>query len=269
MSETEGNIAIKAVNLTKKFNGFTAIDGVNLEIKKGEIFAFLGPNGAGKTTTIRMLTTLLLPTGGTIRVNGYNPLTEQDKVRKSFGIVFQDTCLDEELSAYENMEFHGILYGVPKAVRQKRILELLDIVELENRANSYVKTFSSGMKRRLEIARGLLHHPHILFLDEPTAGLDPQTRNQMWNYVLDLNQKENITVFFTTQYIEEAEKVARRIAIIDRGKIIAEGSAQELMLKTNTESLEEAFLTLTGRIIRPEEATEIDQMRLTRKLMKQ
>lgn len=260
------DLAIEVKNLTKKFNDFTAVDNISFEVKNGEIFAFLGPNGAGKSTTIKMLTTLLKPTSGTMKVNGFDPEHEQDETRKSFGIVFQDPSLDDELTAYENMEFHGILYKVPKSLRQSRIKELLGIIELWDRKNSLVKTFSGGMKRRLEIARGLLHHPKVFFLDEPTIGLDPQTRNQMWNYILDLNKKEQITIFFTTHYMEEAEKVAQRIAIIDHGKIIAQGTTKQLKKETKTSSLEEAFLNLTGHQIREEEVSGIDNLRMRRRM---
>jgi ABC-2 type transport system ATP-binding protein len=188
--------AIEVSKLTKKFGDFEAVKGISFTVAAGDIFAFLGPNGAGKSTTIKMLTTLLRPTGGSIMLNGFDPLTNQDKARESFGIVFQDPSLDEELTAFENMEFHGVLYKVPKSIRRRRIAELLEIVDLADRKDHLVKTFSGGMRRRLEIARGLLHHPKIFFLDEPTVGLDPQTRNQMWQYVLALNKKEGITIFF-------------------------------------------------------------------------
>ncbi len=257
---------ISVKNLTKKFGEFTAVNNISFEILKGEVFAFLGPNGAGKSTTIKMLTTLLHPTSGQIEINGSSPVTDQDKVRKSFGIVFQDPSLDVELTAYENMEFHGILYKMPQPLRQNRIKELLEIVELWDRKNDLVKTFSGGMRRRLEIARGLLHHPKIFFLDEPTIGLDPQTRNQMWNYVLNLNKKEQITIFFTTHYMEEADKVAERVAIIDHGKIIAEGSPQSLKKQTKTQSLEKAFLSLTGYQVREEEASGADNLRMHRQM---
>jgi len=253
--------AITVHNLTKKFGGFTAVDTISFEVKTGEIFAFLGPNGAGKSTTIKMLTTLLRPTSGSIVLNGFDPTREQDAVRKSFGIVFQDPSLDDELTAYENIDFHGILYGVPTELRQKRIRELMDIVGLWDKRNNLVKTFSGGMKRRLEIARGLSHHPKIFFLDEPTLGLDPQTRNQIWEYIQKLNKKEGITIFFTTHYMEEAEKMAQRIAIIDYGKIIMQGTVEELKKQTKTNTLEKAFLKLTGESIREEEASNIDIMR--------
>jgi ABC-2 type transport system ATP-binding protein len=257
---------IQVKNLTKKFDGFIAVNNISFSVSDGEIFAFLGPNGAGKTTTIKMLTTLLNPTSGEMNLNGYNPTVDKDKARHSFGIVFQDPSLDDELTAYENMEFHGVLYKVPKDVRQSRIEQLLKFVELWNRKDDLVKRFSGGMKRRLEISRGLIHHPKIHFLDEPTLGLDPQTRNHIWSYIRNLNQEEKMTVFFTTHYMEEAEKVAQRIAVIDNGKIISQGSPQELKNQTQTSSLEDAFLALTGRTIREEEVSPTDQMRMRHRL---
>jgi ABC-2 type transport system ATP-binding protein len=256
---------IEVKNLTKKFDDFVAVDKINFFVEAGEIFAFLGPNGAGKSTTIKMLTTLLSPTEGEIQLAGYDPVKDPEEVRRSFGIIFQDQSLDDELTAWENMEFHGVLYGVPKKVRRERIEQLMKFVELWERKNSLVKEFSGGMKRRLEIARGLLHHPKIIFLDEPTLGLDPQTRNHMWNYLQDLNRNEGTTVFFTTHYMEEAEKIAQRIAVIDHGKIIAIGSPEELKSNTHTGTLEEAFLELTGKTIRDESAGVSDQMRMRRR----
>ncbi len=252
---------IKAEKLTKKFKNFTAVNEVSFSVQKGEIFAFLGPNGAGKSTTIKMLTTLLHPTSGTLIVNGDDPVIHPKKVRRSFGIVFQDPSLDDELTAWENMEFHGVLYDVPYEVRKKRIGELLSFVDLSDRRDSLVKEFSGGMKRRLEIARGLLHHPKIIFLDEPTLGLDPQTRNHMWDYLKKLNKTEGTTIFFTTHYMEEAAKIAERIAIIDHGRIVASGTLDDLTLRTSTKTLEEAFLKLTGETIREEASSSTDQMR--------
>ncbi len=258
--------SIEVRNLTKRFDNFIAVDNVSFSVNRGETFAFLGPNGAGKTTTIKMLTTLLHPTAGTMLVNGFDPAKDKDAVRRSFGIVFQDQSLDEELTAYENLEFHGVLYRVPDKILKKKIEELLNFVELWDRKNDLVKHFSGGMKRRLEIARGLLHTPEILFMDEPTIGLDPQTRNHIWKYLKDLNVASGVTVFFTTHYMDEAERVADRVAIIDHGKIVAEGSPAGLKEKTNAVSLEDAFLSLTGKTIREEEAGSIDQMRMSRKL---
>ncbi len=257
---------IQVTNLKKQFNGLTAVDDISFSVEKGEIFAFLGPNGAGKTTTIKILTTLLRPTSGEVRLNGYDPVKESAKVRSSFGIVFQDPSLDDELTAYENMEFHGVLYKVPKDIRKPRTEQLLTFVELWDRRDDLVKHFSGGMKRRLEIARGLLHHPKILFLDEPTIGLDPQTRNHIWSYIKNLNKEEGITVFFTTHNMEEADRVANRIAIIDHGKIVAQGNSQELKQKTKTTLLEDAFLALTGHGIRDEEVNNIEVMRMRRRI---
>ncbi len=257
---------IEVKNLVKKFGDIVAVDDISFQVETGSVFAFLGPNGAGKTTTIKMFTTLIQPTSGSLLINGFDPVTRPDDVRRSFGIIFQDPSLDDELTAFENLEFHGVLYGVPKKIRRERINELLNIVDLEKRRNSLVKEFSGGMKRRLEIARGLLHHPKIIFLDEPTLGLDPQTRNHLWSYIKNMNQKEGITVFFSTHYMEEAEKMANRIAIIDAGKIIAEGAAQTLKEQTGASTLEEAFLKLTGKQIREEGANSIDTLRNMRRL---
>jgi len=245
---------IKVKNLSKCFGKLCAVNDVTFSVKEGEVFAFLGPNGAGKSTTIKILTTLLKPDSGEVHLNGFNPAVSADDVRKSFGIIFQDPSLDDDLTALENLEIHGVLYHVPKELRAKRIEELLKIVELWDRRNDFVKNFSGGMKRRLEIARGLLHHPKIFFLDEPTIGLDPQTRNHIWGYIKELNKKEGITIFFTTHYMEEAQKVANRIAIIDHGKIVAQGTAKELKAKTKTKTLEDAFIKLTGKEIRAESA---------------
>jgi ABC-2 type transport system ATP-binding protein len=252
---------IHVENLVKTFGEVKAVDGVSFDVATGEIFAFLGPNGAGKTTTIQMLTTLQRPTGGTMKLDGLDPVTQQLEARRTFGIVFQDPSLDSELTAYENMELHGVLYHVPRKVRAERIELLLKLFELWDRKDSYVKTFSGGMKRRLEIARGFLHTPKILFLDEPTLGLDPQSRNQLWTHVKSLNESEGVTVFLTTHYMDEAERVAHRIAIIDHGKIVSVGTAQELKERTGADSLEGAFLKLTGSTIRDERADAADQMR--------
>jgi len=252
---------IHVERLVKKFGEITAVDGVSFDVRAGEIFAFLGPNGAGKTTTIQMLTTLLVPTAGAIAIDNLDPAKKPHDVRQRFGIVFQDPSLDGELTAYENMDLHGVLYHVPRRVRSQRIEQLLTLFELWDRRDGYVKTFSGGMRRRLEIARGLLHTPKILFLDEPTLGLDPQSRNQLWTHVKHLNETEQVTVFLTTHYMDEAERVAHRIAIIDHGRIVAQGTADELKAQTTTASLEQAFLALTGSTIRDERADGADQMR--------
>ena len=252
---------IHVQNLVKSFGAFTAVDHVSFDVQPGEIFAFLGPNGAGKTTTIKMLTTLLKPTSGSLAIDGLDPSHNQDDVRQRFGIVFQDPSLDGDLSAYENMEIHAVLYHVPRRDRAARIETLLKLFELWERRKDQVKKFSGGMKRRLEIARGFLHTPKILFLDEPTLGLDPQSRNQLWTHVKHLNATEGTTVFLTTHYMDEADRVAHRIAIIDHGKIVAQGTSAELKQQTNSETLEQAFLALTGSSVRDESSTSVDQMR--------
>jgi len=257
---------IHVQSLVKTFGEVRAVDGISFDVQAGEIFAFLGPNGAGKTTTIQMLTTLLRPTSGTIALDGLDPATKPLDVRRRFGIVFQDPSLDGELTAYENMELHGVLYHVPRRERTERIEKLLTLFELWDRRRTQVKLFSGGMKRRLEIARGLLHTPKILFLDEPTLGLDPQSRNQLWTHVRHLNETEGVTVFLTTHYMDEAERVAHRIAVIDHGRIVALGSPQELKDQTETDSLEAAFLALTGSSIREETASKTDQMRQIAKM---
>lgn len=257
---------IEVKNISKKFKNFCAVDNISFEVKKGEIFAFLGPNGAGKSTTIKMLTTLLRPSSGEIVLDGIDPVKKPNEARYSFGIVFQDPSLDDDLTAWENINFHGVLYGVTKKDRQERGERLLKLVDLWERRKTLVKKFSGGMKRRLEIARGLLHHPRILFLDEPTLGLDAQTRNLMWSYLKELNKNEKTTIFFSTHYLDEAERIADRIAIIDKGKIIIMGTVEELKEQTKTNSLEEAFLKLTGKEIREENTSSLDRMRFHRNL---
>jgi ABC-2 type transport system ATP-binding protein len=259
---------IEVRNLTKRFDDIVAVRDISFQVKRGEIFAFLGPNGAGKTTTVNMLTTLLAPTSGMIRIDGFDPVKQSNEVRKRFGIVFQDPSLDSELTALENLQLHCALYRVPREERGRRMEQLLRLFELWERRKSYVKQFSGGMKRRLEIARCLLHTPKIIFLDEPTLGLDPQTRHQLWNQVRKLNDKEGVTVFLTTHYMEEAERVAHRIAVIDHGQIVALGSLDELKQQTNAETLEQAFLTLTGSTIRDETASSRDQMRTVARLIR-
>jgi ABC-2 type transport system ATP-binding protein len=259
---------IRVLNLVKRYGEITAIRDVSFEVKAGEIFAFLGPNGAGKTTTIKILTTLLKPTSGIVEVDGFNPTVHQSEVRKRFGIVFQDPSLDDQLTAFENMDLHGALYGVPKKVRKERIEQLLSLFHLWDRRTHLVKNFSGGMRRRLEIARCMLHTPKIIFLDEPTLGLDPQTRNQLWTHIKRLNEEEGVTVFLTTHYMDEAERMANRIAIIDHGAIVAQGTLTELTEKTGTDSLEGAFLKLTGYSIREEEPGQMDRMRQMAKMFR-
>ena len=214
------NNIIEVKNLARQFNGLTAVDHISFEVKKGEIFGFLGPNGAGKSTTINMLSTLLIPTEGDAAINSFDVLTRRDDVRKSIGLVFQYPSLDDRLTAEENLRFHAKLYGVPKEEYKKRMEEVLRLVDLWDRKENIIKTFSGGMKRRLEIARGLIHYPQVLFLDEPTLGLDPQTRAHLWEYILRLKKERAMTIFMTTHYMNEAEN-CDRIAVIDHGKIVA------------------------------------------------
>lgn len=211
---------IEVAELSRNFKQLVAVDKVSFQVAEGEIFGFLGPNGAGKTTTINMLCTLLKPTGGRASVCGYDVVAQRNSVRHSIGLVFQEPSLDDYLTAKQNLRFHAYAYNVPPDVREKRIAEMMELVELSDRANNPVRTFSGGMKRRLEIARGLLHSPNVLFLDEPTLGLDPQTRRRIWDYVQALRKQQNLTIFMTTHYMDEAEN-CDRISIIDHGRIIA------------------------------------------------
>lgn len=219
--------AIEVHHLGKSFGQLQAVQDVSFNVPHGEFFAFLGPNGAGKTTTINMLCTLLMPSAGEARVNGYDVLAHRKEVRNSIGLVFQDPTLDEYLTAEQNLRFHAYAYKIPRAVREERITQLLDLVELSDRRKNKVRTFSGGMKRRLEIARGLLHSPRVLFLDEPTLGLDPQTRRYVWDHIHELRRRHGLTIFLTTHYMDEAE-AADRISIIDHGRIIALGSPDSL-----------------------------------------
>jgi ABC-2 type transport system ATP-binding protein len=257
---------IEVKNLKKNFGSVEAVKGISFSVPQGATFGFLGPNGAGKSTTIKMLTTLLRPTSGTILIDGHDPARDPDAVRRVFGIVFQDPSLDEDLTAWENMELHGVLYGISRSARRARIGELLAFVELDDRRDSYVREFSGGMKRRLEIARGLLHHPKIIFLDEPTLGLDPQTRKRMWEHLGMLREREGITIFFTTHYMDEADRNAETIAIIDHGSIVASGTGEDLKRQTRKESLEDAFLELTGHDIREEGASGLDHLRMMHRM---
>jgi len=219
---------IETFNLTKNFGRLTAVDHINLSICEGEIFGLLGPNGAGKTTTLSMLATLLKPTEGTAEVDGHDILLEAGAVRRSIGIVFQDPSSDDILTGRENLYLHALMYGVDNRVREQRITEVLRLVDLEDRANGLVKTYSGGMRRRLELARGLLHKPKILFLDEPTLGLDPQTREHIWQYIRRLVDQERVTVIITTHYMDEAEHLCDRVAIVDDGKVVALDTPERL-----------------------------------------
>jgi len=214
-------LAIKTQNLRRNFNGLKAVDNISFEVKEGEIFGLLGPNGAGKTTTIKMLATLLSLTSGQAWVWGFDVAKQKDDVRNSIGIVFQEPALDNNLTARENLDFHARLYGLNSKTRQERMEEVLNLVGLKEKADVLVKNYSGGMKRRLEIARGLMHYPKVLFLDEPTLGLDPQTRRNIWDYIRELSIKEKISIVLTTHYMEEADFLCHRIAIVDFGKIVA------------------------------------------------
>jgi ABC-2 type transport system ATP-binding protein len=324
--------SIEISNLTKRYPDVTAVDNISFSIQEGEIFGLLGPNGAGKTTTLSMLSTITKPTSGTANVNGFD-IKDETNVRKSIGIVFQDPSLDDELTGLENLEFHGRMYHMPANMRKERIAEVLALVGLQDAAHKKIKEYSGGMKRRLEIARGLMHHPKILFLDEPTLGLDPQTRRKIWNYIKNMNEKEKLTIILTTHYMEEADALCNRIGIIDHGKIIAidtpdalkesiggdiialdtkEPRKLEEILKGNKNlkkivvddcdcklyitaknggdnipkildvaekngieitsveltkpTLEDVFINYTGRVIREEEGSELDAMRLRSRL---
>jgi ABC-2 type transport system ATP-binding protein len=241
---------IEASNIVKKFGELEAVKGVSFSVKEGEIFGFLGPNGAGKTTTINILCTLLKPTAGQAKVNGHDVVKERSQVRQSIGLVFQEPTLDDYLTAEQNLRFHGYAYGVPKNVLEPRLKELLEMMELWDRRKGKISTYSGGMKRRLEIARGLLHHPRVLFLDEPTLGLDPQTRRRIWDYIHDLRKRENLAIFMTTHYMDEAEN-CDRIAIIDYGRTVALDTLEKLkdgvggdVISVKTEDNEEAVRLL-------------------------
>ncbi|MDI6723088.1 MAG: ATP-binding cassette domain-containing protein [Methanobacterium sp.] len=230
---------IETYDITKKFDDFTAVESVNLEVERNSVYGVLGPNGAGKTTLISMLCTILHPTSGTASVNGYDIVKHPKEVRGSIGIVFQSRALDDILTGREHLEMHAALYGVPHDVRSKRIDEILELIDLGEKADEYTKTYSGGMKRRLEIGRGLIHYPKVLFLDEPTLGLDPQTREKIWEYIEDLNKREDVTVLLTTHYMDEADKLCDKIAIFNQGKIVTTDSPKNLkrQLKADTITL--------------------------------
>ena len=231
---------ISLCGLTKRFGDLVAVDRVDLEIARGELFGLLGPNGAGKTTIIKMLTTMLKPTDGEALVWGHNVVTEKDAVRSSVGVVFQDPSVDSMLTGRENLDFHGRMYGLDRATRKKRIAEVLELVDLIDKADVKLEDYSGGMQRRLEIARGLMHHPRVLFLDEPTLGLDAQTRRYIWQYVKEMNRQEGVTVVLTTHYMDEADFLCNRVAIIDNGKIVALDTPKNLkdMIGADTITLE-------------------------------
>lgn len=240
---------IETKDITKKFDDFTAVDSVNLKIPTNSVYGVLGPNGAGKTTLISMLCTILRPTHGLATVNGYDIVKNPKEVRASIGIVFQSRALDDILTGREHLEMHAALYGVPKDLREKRLEEVLDSIALGFKVDEFVKTYSGGMKRRLEIGRGLIHHPKVLFLDEPTLGLDPQTRESIWEYIQRLNQEEEVTVLMTTHYMEEADKLCDEVAIINQGNIITADSPSNLKRELKAD-------TITIRVDKAEEFLE-------------
>lgn len=239
-------ISIKG--LTKTFGAANAVDGVDLEIEEGEALGVLGPNGAGKTTLISMLSTILPPTSGEARVCGHNVRTDSDSVRRAIGVVFQDPSLDEDLTGEENLDFHGRLHGMDGQARRRRINETLELVDLVDRRRDQVKTYSGGMRRRLEIARGLMHHPRVLFLDEPTLGLDPQTRRRIWEYVGVLNTSLKTTLILTTHYMDEADRLCSRIAVMDKGKIVALGTPEELRAVMGGDLLELELVSASDKV---------------------
>jgi ABC-2 type transport system ATP-binding protein len=254
VNAVNGGPAVAVEGLTKRYGDLEAVKGIGFEVSPGEVFGFLGPNGAGKTTTIGMLCTLVRPSGGAARVAGHDIVSERDEVRRNIGLVFQDLTLDAYLTAEQNLRFHGELYGLPREAMNERIAQVLRMVDLTDRKDGKVETFSGGMKRRLEIARGLLHSPRVLFLDEPTVGLDPQTRAAIWSYIKQLKDTEDITIFLTTHYMEEAE-YCDRIAIIDHGEIVVldtpeklKGSVGEDRVRIVTGDDEAAIAALKDRV---------------------
>ena len=237
-------------NVTKLYDKTAGIRNISLRVNKGDFFALLGPNGAGKSTIIRILTTLLIPSSGDALVNGINVIDGGLAIRRDIGVVFQTPSLDDDMTALENMLLHVDMYGIRRSVAKERIDELLKLVELKVKQNDLVKTFSGGMKRRLEIARALIHRPSILFLDEPTLGLDAQTRNLMWSYLRRLNSLESVSVFFSTHYMHEVEQFASRAAIIDNGSIVQVGEVEVIKRLTGESTFEAAYLALTGKDVR-------------------
>jgi len=246
---------IETHQLTKVFGSQMAVDKLDIAVEDGEVFSLLGPNGAGKTTTISMLCTILKPTSGTAKVNGFDIVKETMQVRRSIGLVFQDPSIDDRMTGRENLYMHANLYSVPPSEQKERIDSVLKLVELEERADSILRTYSGGMRRRLELARGLIHYPKVLFLDEPTIGLDPQTRDHIWKYILELKKARDITVVLTTHYMDEADKLSNRIAIMDYGKIIAldspsalKGTLEGDIIIAKADNLEALFLLVTQKM---------------------
>lgn len=254
--------AIEVVDLTKRYDGFTAVRGATFSVETGELFGFLGPNGAGKTTTLHILCTLLDPTSGSARVAGADTVREATRVREGIGIVFQEPSLDDRLTARENLEFHGMIYHMPKVRRRRRLEEVLKLVSLWDWRDAIVRTFSGGMKRRLEIARGLMHEPDVLFLDEPTIGLDPQTRRRIWETLRHLRTDRRTTLFLTTHSMEEAQ-ACDRVAVMDHGRLLALGPPMDLIAQHRVANLEEVFLNLTGHDLRDGSLSE-EQMARSR-----
>lgn len=251
---------IKTDDLTKKFGNLTAVDDISFSVKKGEIFGFLGPNGAGKTTTIKMLTTLLHPTNGSAKISDFDIAKDRDKVRKNIGVVFQEPALDTELTGRENLDYHARMYGIDGNERKTRIEDVLHLVDLEDKKDVFVKNYSGGMKRRLEIARGLMHYPNVLFLDEPTLGLDAQTRRAIWEYIKKMNKKEGTTIFLTTHYMDEADYLCDRVGIIDHGKILVIDSTENLKNSVGNDVITLSCSDLNGLIKRLEQEDWIENI---------
>ncbi|MCZ3366267.1 MULTISPECIES: ATP-binding cassette domain-containing protein [Methanobacterium] len=252
-----GNV-IETTDITKRYDDFIAVNSINLEVPRNTVYGVLGPNGAGKTTLISMLCTILRPTSGTATVNGYDIVKQAKEVRESIGIVFQSRALDDILTGREHLEMHASLYGVPRDVREERIDEILELIALGKKVDEYIKTYSGGMKRRLEIGRGLIHHPKVLFLDEPTLGLDPQTRENIWEYIYNMTQTQDITVLLTTHYMEEADQLCDEVAIINKGEIITADSPSNLKRELKAD-------TITLKVNDPEKFVEkANELKFTR-----
>jgi len=251
---------IKTDDIIKKIGDLTAVDNISFSVKKGEIFGFLGPNGAGKTTTIKMLTTLLHPTNGSAKISDFDIIKDRDKVRKNIGVVFQEPALDTELTGGENLDYHARMYGIGRHKRKTRIEDVLHLVDLEDKKDVFVKNYSGGMKRRLEIARGLMHYPNVLFLDEPTLGLDAQTRRAIWEYIKKMNKDEGTTIFLTTHYMDEADYLCDRVGIIDHGKILVIDSIENLKNSVGNDVITLSCSDLDGLIKRLEKEDWIENI---------